>query len=337
MKKTFFRKSSLALLTLSLFSMAVPAIGLGQGVQCDPSKVMTAEACAKCHHNEVRVWKQTPHFKTFEELSRQPEAKQICNRLGLNSVKRSGVCIQCHYTTRQIGDRIKPVSGISCESCHGASKDWLTVHNDYGGPTATRESESPADREQRFDHCLELGMRNTRNLYLIASSCFKCHTVPNESLVNTGGHTAGTDDFELVAWSQGQVRHNFLRTDGQANAESTLDRLRVMFVVGLLADLEYSTRATALATSKSKYGLTVANRAARVAVQLYRLQQEINDPDVQAALQAFAGANLKINNTEQLNQIADEIKQAGMAFAKRNDGAALTAVDAHLPDPRTYR
>lgn len=306
-----------------------------QNSRCDPTKVMTAEACAKCHLAEVQTWKQTPHHMTFEELSRRPEAKAICDKLGLRSVKRSDVCINCHFTTQQVGTKLKPVSGISCESCHGASRDWLTVHNDYGG--GTQETETPAHAMQRLAQSSELGMRNTRNLYEIASSCLNCHTVPNESLVNVGGHNAGSVDFELVRWSQGRVRHNFLRTNGTTNATSSAERLRVMYVVGMLADLEYSTRATAAATAKSTFGKTVAQRAARIAVRLYEAQQQIQDPDVQQALTAFATAELRINNAEQLTKIADEIQNAGRNFSDRNDGSRLAAIDSLLPDPSEYK
>ena len=130
---------------------------------------------------------------------------------------------------------------------------------------------------------------------------------------------------------------NFLRTGGLSNATSKIERLRVMHVVGLIADLEFSTRATGRATSKSDYGITVANRAARVATRLYELQQKINDEHVQSALQAFAAADLKINNPLQLEQIADEIQAAGQRFAESADGERLAAVDPLLPDPSQYK
>ncbi len=310
---------------------------LAQPERCDPTKTMTAESCAKCHGNEVQVWKKTPHFQTFEQLGRKPRAKEICQKMGLRSVKRSDVCIDCHFTVQQTGSRLKPIAGVSCESCHGASKDWLSVHNDYGGPTATRESETTQHKVDRLASAENLGMRNTQNLYLIASSCLGCHTVPNEELVNVGGHLAGTDDFELVAYSQGSVRHNFLRTENTSNANSSPERLRVMYVVGLIADLEYSTRATGKATSKSNYGLKVANRAAQKAVKLYEVQQKINDPVVQKVLETFAEAKLKINNQEQLDSIADQIKTLGQQFVTSSDGSQLAAVDPFLPDPSTYK
>ncbi|MEM9412208.1 MAG: cytochrome c family protein [Planctomycetota bacterium] len=309
----------------------------GQGVQCDPTKVLTAESCATCHANEVAVWKKTPHFRTYEELSRRPRAKEICKNMGLRSVKRSDVCIQCHFTRKEINGKIKPVSGISCESCHGASKDWITIHNDYGGPTATKASESEAHKSQRLLKCESLGMRNTRDFYSIASSCFSCHTVPNEKLVNVGGHKAGTEDFELVRFSQGMIRHNFLRGENKTNVKSTPEKLRLMFLVGLIADLEYSTRATGMATSKSKFGLTLANRAADKAVKLYDIQKTLKHPDIEQVLQVFAPAELRINNTQQLNSIANQIQSIGRKFAKENDGSQLAAVDPFLPDPSDYK
>lgn len=308
-----------------------------QPPQCDPDKVLTWESCAKCHANEVSVWKQTPHHQTFDELSRDPRASEICQKMGLRSVKRSDVCINCHFTLKTKGEKQKPVSGISCESCHGAAADWIEEHNDYGGNAATKESETEEHRDQRLANSTAYGMRNTRDLYLIASSCFHCHTVPNEELVNVGGHKAGSDDFELVRWSQGRVRHNFLRTDGQSNAISPIERLRVMYVVGMIADLEFSTRATAEATEKSTYGLAVASRAARTAQKLMELNKVVQIEEVDAVLNAFSSASLSTNNQEQLLEIADLIRQSGQEFAVNADGEDLQAVDSFLPNEREYK
>ena len=329
-------RAGLALLSFATIVLILSTPANAQQVRCDPSKVLTAATCAKCHANEVAVWKQTPHAMTFDQLSRDPRAKEICSNLGLRSVKRSETCVKCHFTQKTTNDRTKAVSGVSCESCHGAAADWLDTHYDYGGPDATKDSESAEHREARLAASTELGMRNTRDLYSIASSCFNCHTVPNESLVSVGGHQAGSQDFELVRWSQGKVRHNFLR-DGQTNAVSTPERLRVMFVAGMVADLEFSTRAVAVATEKSNYGMTVAGRAASVATRLNQLQQKLSDQNLQLALNAFAQAELRTNNRESLEQIADQIKKAGHQFVAANDGSELAAVDASLPDPSSYK
>ena len=110
-----------------------------------------------------------------------------------------------------------------------------------------------------------------------------------------------------------------------------------MYVVGLIADLEYSTRATAVATEKSKFGLTVAQRAADKAKKLYEVQLKIDHPDVQQILEKFASAQLKINNSSQLTSIADQINLLGRKFGKEADGGQLEAVDQWLPDSADYK
>jgi hypothetical protein len=312
--------------------------GWAQPLRCDPSKVISAEACARCHGNEVSRWTQTPHSQTFDQLVRNPKAKAITDKLGLASIKRNDICTQCHFTMQDDGSgKLKAVGGISCESCHGPARDWLSVHNNYGGPTILKSQESAAHRMSRLAQSTELGMRNTQNVYLIARSCYECHTIPHEQLVNVGGHPATSAEFELVAWSQGTVRHNFLRTGGVENAESTPEKLRLLYLVGLIADLEFSSRATAIATEKNAYGLAVAERAARAAERLYQAQLKLNDPLLQQALEVFAAVELKTNNAAQLNAAADRLASLGQEFAASRDGSTLGAVDSDLPSPATYR
>ena len=81
------------------------------------------------------------------------------------------------------------------------------------------------------------GAGTFQGLYTIAENCFQCHTVPNQELVNTGLHPAGSA-FDLVSWSQGEVRHNYQYSSDQKNRPATQERLRVMYVVGLLTDLD---------------------------------------------------------------------------------------------------
>src|SRR5262249_47297126 len=43
----------------------------------DPTKIVGADQCAKCHEKEVQQWMRTPHFATFDTLHRLPQAKEI--------------------------------------------------------------------------------------------------------------------------------------------------------------------------------------------------------------------------------------------------------------------
>ncbi|MEM9352780.1 MAG: cytochrome c family protein [Planctomycetota bacterium] len=307
-------------------------------IRCDPANVLGVESCAKCHDPEIATWKATPHAQTFEALHRSPEAKAIAEKLGFRSVKRNDTCVKCHYTRREADNgRVRVISGVSCESCHGGAKDWLTLHHDYGGPNATKESESEEHRRQRIVDSVAAGMNNPANLYLIARQCLACHTTPEEELVNRGGHPAGSDDFELVAWSQGRVRHNFLRSGADVNQPSSPERLRKMYVVGLLADLEASFRATAKATEKATFGVASARRAARLKKRLHALQQLLDNPDIDAAHEAALSVPLKLNQGRSLNAAADLIGRAASNFAETADGADLAAIDAVLPKPTEYK
>ncbi len=294
------------------------------------------ETCVKCHASEVQVWRNTPHAKTFDELHRRPEAKQIAAKLGLRSIKHDGRCVACHYTQQSphAGQAAHVIAGVSCESCHGAAKGWLDIHNDYGGPNMTRLSESPAHRTQRLSASIRAGMRNPANVYLVAQSCLRCHTTADEQLVNVGGHSAGSLDFEFVSWSQGTIRHNFVRSDGKANAVSSPERLRVMFVAGMIAELEASLRATAVATQKATFGMTVAQRASRASKRLQSVAAKVDEPILQQILQVVGGVSLKLNNQAQLTAAADKIATLGYRFAATNNGSNLTSLDQYVPKGR---
>jgi hypothetical protein len=303
----------------------------------DAAKVVGPDQCAKCHQAEVQQWMQTPHFATFDTLHRKPRAKEIADKLGLQSIKRSDVCTQCHYTMQNQDGRDRVVAGVSCESCHGGAQGWLTMHSDYGGPGVTRATESAEHRAQRVKDSIAHGMNNPHNIYLIAKQCYDCHTVPNEKLVNVGGHLAGSQDFELVSWSQGMVRHNFVRSNGTTNATLTPEELRVMYVVGVLTDLEYSLRATATATDKATFGVTSAKRAARMKQRLHEIQKLLNEPLLQPALDAVSTVELRLGNQAAITAAADAVGRAAFEFAAQADGKKLAAVDPLLPSPNAYK
>jgi hypothetical protein len=280
---------------------------------------------------------RTPHFATFEALHRSPEAKQIAERLGLKSIKRNETCLRCHYTVQDQGGRVRVVAGVSCESCHGAAKNWIAIHANYGGETVTKTAETSEHRQKRVETSIAAGMNNPHNVYLIARQCYNCHTVPDEGLVNVGGHLAGSQDFELVAWSQGIVRHNFLRTEGAANGALSPSELRVMYVVGVLADLEYSLRAVAEATEKAAFGVASAQRAARMKQRLHEIQKLANDPLIEPALAAVATVELRLGNSTAIIDAAEAVSKAAATFAAEADGNLLSALDPLLPKPEHYK
>ena len=302
----------------------------------DPHKVLGTSACEKCHTAEVNVWKQTPHFATFLSLHRQPAAQKIAANLGITSFKNDSNCIQCHYTMKQEPQGLTAIAGVSCESCHGAAADWLDKHHDYG-PGATRLTESAPHRRDRLISSIKAGMRNPVNAYLVAQSCYRCHTVPDERLVNVGGHPAGSLDFELVSWSQGTLRHHFVDGHGDANPLASPERIRILFVAGMIADLEHSLRCTAAATEKAEFGLTAAKRADRAAKRLRSLQAKVSQPVLAEVLNVYDGVELRLGNGTNLSKAADEVNRLGLKFAATADPASLAPLDPFVPPQAKWK
>lgn len=324
----------------------------------DPLNVLGNAACIKCHASEHSVWSNTPHARTFDELHRRPEAATIAKKLGVASVKHGERCVGCHYTQKPVGDdstgdlqtyvttpsasagnfELEAIAGISCESCHGAARAWLETHHNYGGPQVTRETESAAHRADRIARSVALGMRNPHNVYLVAQSCYRCHTTGDEELVNVGGHPAGSLDFEIVSWSQGTVHHNFVQSDGKQNQASSPNRLRFLFVAGMIADTEAALRAVSTATVKAEYALTVAKRAARAGARLKSVAAKVNDARLNQAIEIFDSVKIKLNNATQLEAAADELARLGYEFANAendpNEQAlreSLKSLDKFIP------
>lgn len=314
-----------------------PQLSAKRAEPADPAKVLTVQACVKCHPSEVSVWKATPHSQTFEQLHRLPEAKKIAANMGVRSIKYDNRCVACHYTQQMEQGNPVAVSGISCESCHGAARDWVDIHHNYGGDGVTRETETAAHRELRVSSSIKAGMRNPNNVFLVAQSCYRCHTVQDEELVNKGGHNAGSMEFEFVSWSQGMVRHNFVRSDGQVNDPSPQPRMRVMFVAGMIADLEASLRATAAATEKAGFGINAAKRTTRAAARLKSVAEKIENPYLSKAMQVYSKIKLRLNNGKQLTAAADIIAILGFEFAENTDGAQLEALDAFIPQSSRWK
>ncbi len=166
----------------------------------DYSKVVGPGKCAECHKQTAAIWKATHHFKTFAELPRRKEANAIVKKMGLRRIKAGSLCLDCHFTTVVQKEKRKAIAGISCEACHGPGADYLKLHSEFSGKK--KATESKAEREKRWVDSEAAGMIRPRDMYRWASNCYGCHIVPQEKLVNVGGHPAGSS-FELVYWSQG--------------------------------------------------------------------------------------------------------------------------------------
>lgn len=291
----------------------------------DHTKVVGAQKCVQCHKKENTAWQETHHFKVFNTLHKSDDAKKISDAMGIKNIKKDPTCAGCHYTVNKTNE---PIAGISCESCHGPAANWVDLHNDYGGKDVKKDQETAEHKAKRFKDAEAGGMLRPENVYNVAQNCFQCHTVPNEKLVEVGGHKAGSD-FELVSWSQGEVRHNFQRGAGK-NAEATPERKRVLYVVGRLLDLEYGLRGVAEVTKANKYAVEMAKRTKRAIEYLKQINGAMPDGKLQEAQKIGEGAELKPNNKAALLGAAEKVKKIAQEMAMK-DGATLAAVDSLIP------
>jgi hypothetical protein len=203
------------------------------------------KVCLECHKAEHEVWAATKHFASYRKVHKNKKAKKIVKSIGGKSMKKTAACKLCHYTQIQkaAGKKASVKSGPSCESCHGASSDWLNLHNDYGGPSVKMVDEDAAHKASRIKNAAAAGMIWASDRYGVAENCMSCHGLNNAKL---DGKTLSAmlnadhplnPDFELVRYSQGSVRHRYYAPKSTENAEMSAAELSVLFVEGQAAKL----------------------------------------------------------------------------------------------------
>lgn len=315
---------------LTFFGVAAFADGAS-----DHTKVSGPNACAECHKQEVEAWKGTHHFKTFRDMPRNEGAKAIADRMGVRRIKVESLCLGCHFTVQQKENKPEPIAGISCESCHSASQDWIKVHSGYSGKTATTESK--AEAAARWKLADSKGMIRPASLYRLAKNCYSCHVVPHEDLVNTGGHKAGSA-FELVSWSQGEVRHNTWHSKGKENLPASAARKRMLYLVGLGVELETALRAVAKATKRKPYAFLMAQRVDRARKQLAAAAKAApNVPEIEKIVELAHSAGLKLNNNRSLTTAADSVQALLEKISASYDGSTFSGLDALIPASAAFK
>lgn len=268
--------------TLSVVALLWSLIGgnhLAAQQSIAPEKVVGRDNCKQCHAAEFRAWENSSHNQTAWSQLEHTKAAEFAKAIGVTDIKGDSACTKCHGTHQMVDNSLTILKGNSCESCHGGAggdNGWLAKHYDFSqGRTvdtsttmaellADRLAETPDQRKERDHFCKSAGMIRSADPVAIARNCLTCHLVPDEEL-QKAGHPFSSK-FEIVEWSNGEVRHNFLLDPNNNNEAPTnwLDehrngkdrtvegRKRLMYVAGQLADLEVSLRIRAGVTSTKR-------------------------------------------------------------------------------------
>ncbi len=286
-----------------------------------------AKLCEECHEAETDIWKKTKHYTSFRTVHREPKddskpsPKKILKAVGgQKRMKRNETCYLCHYTLEQKDAGSKPVakSGTSCESCHGASSDWLSIHDNYGGKDVKRDQESAEHKAKRFAESRSAGMIWPSMLFEVAENCMSCHGLAHPDLkaddlakMLGAGHPINPE-FELVKYSQGSVRHRHYPPDIKTNAEMTSQELAELYVIGQAAALVSATEAISK-SSEPKY-------------------KEAQTKRVEIAKSALGGIS------EAAGLLAAPTKANALDFTKSIAGKDLTGiVGSKLPAKSDYK
>jgi len=311
------------------------AVGTVASDPANPVKVVGPNACAECHKQEVEAWKGSNHFKTFREMPRKKEANEIAERMGVARIRSESLCLTCHYTVQEKEKRKQPIAGISCESCHSAGEDWIKVHSGFSGKN--EKTETKAEKEARLKLADSKGMIRPSSLYRLAKNCYSCHVVPQEDLVNKGGHTAGSA-FELVSWSQGEVRHNTWHSKGKENVPASAAHKRMLYLMGLGVELETGIRAVAHATARKRYAFEMAKRVDGARKQLAAAAKAApNVPEIAKMVEYAYSAGLKLNNERFLTDAADGVSKLLASITEKYDGSTMAGLDSLIPGPDKFK
>ncbi len=303
--------------------LATPVL-LGQDlINRDPAQVVGPDACAECHENEHQVWMGTAHRTSAQTLTRNAEAKRIAAAIGVRRIKTDERCATCHFTIQKIEDkRPKSISGVSCESCHSAAASWVEPHSRFGHNAATADDETLLHRTARLSNCDSLGMIRPARLYELGAACYSCHSIADQELIQTAGHPNG-EQFEFASWTQGDIRHNFVRAGSDENPRSAPERVRVMFLVGAALRLEYACRAVTDGAPTDAITNAVANLGAI---------DEVVDID---AVSQLIEIGRGVEGAAVAAEAIEHVREIGMLIAENQIGADAAQLDPLIPASRT--
>jgi len=156
----------------------------------------------KVLQNEYSTWVlQDKHAKAWSVLN-NTVSQRIAKILGPASLgapdaPHAPKCLVCHALYPRNEEKAREFDindGVSCESCHGPSSQWL-------GPHTARDSD--------HEKSVALGMYDTKNLRLRTEKCLTCHLGTSEKYVDHEMIAAGHPDlvFELDSFQAVEPVH----------------------------------------------------------------------------------------------------------------------------------
>jgi hypothetical protein len=261
-------------------------------------------------------------------MHRDPKAKKIAAALGIRRIKTAASCVRCHYTPEENRGRIRARSGVSCESCHGGARDWIEIHDTVSDVEGNDATHTAALRQKLIDRTKAHGMRRPDDVYSLVANCFSCHLIEDSKLV-AAGHPTGIG-FELLAWTQGEVRHNYLDSAGAQNAETTPDRKRLLYVMGQVLELRSALDALSRNPANGPLHQSLKARANAARQQLGKIVDATTEHEELGGI-AQASSTVDLTSAASLGEAVRTIDRLARRLAVRESGKGLAGIDKLLP------
>jgi hypothetical protein len=326
------------------------ALGLAPGAHAqraplNPAHTIGVESCRDCHSSILESWEASRHASSFSQLAQTPAAKTIAKNIGIHTdaITTHISCVRCHFTQESLAGSVQTTAAVSCESCHGSASEWIDIHNSKS-----------LSLTQRVAQATGLGMHHPANLHDTVKTCFECHVIDDEQLVNRGGHPALSPGFELLSWYSGEVRHNYLISSPDKPLKSTSktpqsmpqSRQHLFFLTGKLLHLAHSLTAIArsqdapvdssgklilLPSGLPTYAVQHAQNVQQLWQDLEQIHKQLPLPAFNQTLAILRSLPLSTGHQEEIATAANQIARIAKHFSETTDPASLP--DLRLPPP----
>ncbi len=156
-----------------------------------------ARTTTKVLQNEYSTWiTADKHTRAYVALT-EPLGRQMSAILKIGPAEKSQRCLVCHALSVPESEHARDfdvAEGVSCESCHGASSQWIGPHIQ---PTADHQK------------MVALGLVDNKNLSVRTEKCLTCHLGAPGLNVDHELIAAGHPDlkFELDSYTAVEPPH----------------------------------------------------------------------------------------------------------------------------------
>ncbi|NRB76889.1 MAG: hypothetical protein HRU46_21220 [Verrucomicrobiales bacterium] len=313
-----------------------------------PVDVIGVDSCAECHDEMVDSWRSSVHAESFRTLVLSAKAKEMAKKLDIapSEIPMKASCVRCHFTQEYLASMPQPTEAVSCESCHGEGFDWIDQHY-----------KKSISRSERIERAGELGMIHPGDTFKVTQTCYECHVIDDEQLVNLAGHPAMSEDFEILSWYSGEVAHNYLvQESGRATKRhsETLqpvpqERRRMLYLTGKLQHVAFTLRAIArakdppvdregrfieLPDGNYTYAVQHAVQLRRLELDLKKVLHQVTIPQYTKTIAILRGLNLKTGNGREMELAAMQIGQQAQVFTEKYSGGEFGEIDPLLAELR---